>query len=74
MITAVGGATGTSWVEARKLLRVGQCTGRPTEDQGLDVTGVLAENARLKPRTPDFRLVFLLESSGRLRKHAHVCL
>lgn len=39
MITAVGGATGTSWVEARRLLRVGQCTGRPTEDQGLDVTG-----------------------------------
>lgn len=39
MITAVGGATGTLWVEARKLLRVGQCTGHPTEDQGLDVTG-----------------------------------
>lgn len=44
MIMAVGGATGlismiSLWVEARKLLRVGQCTGRPTEDQGLDVTG-----------------------------------
>lgn len=39
MITAVGGATGTLWVEARELLCEGQCTGRPTEGQGLGVTG-----------------------------------